>query len=112
MNLLNTNDYLVLNKIVDIETGKGISKLRGVTVVELSEITGFSTTKIRNSLKKLKDRGFIDFAIKRVRSDTFHITELGVKELESIGQPVIKDIDLNQDYIENEEINENEGEVE
>lgn len=101
MSLLNTNDYLVLNKIVDVENGIGISKLRGVTVVELSEITGFSTTKIRNTLKKLKEKGFIDFAIKRVRSDTFHITEAGVRELEAIGQPVIKDIDLVMEELDN-----------
>lgn len=102
---LNTNDYKILNNIVDMEKGIGISKLRGTTVVELAATTGFSTTKIRNSLKKLKDLGFVDFAIKRVRSDTFHITEAGVKELESIGKPILKDIDIN-----NEEDNE-EGDV-
>lgn len=86
---LNISDYKVLNSIIDRDTGKGASKLRGVTVVELVEITGFSSTKIRNSLKKLIDRGFVDYAIKRVRSDAFHITEEGMNEMVSIGKSVV-----------------------
>lgn len=93
MNSLNINDYKILNSIVDEATGVGKSKARGVTVIELAEITGFSTTKIRNSIKALMSRGFIDYAIKRVRSDAFHITPLGAKELEIVGQSVLQDIE-------------------
>lgn len=86
---LNISDYQVLNSIIDRDNEKGMSKLRGVTVMELVDITGFSSTKVRNSLKKLIDKGFVAYAIKRVRSDAFHITEDGLHEMMSVGEAVV-----------------------
>lgn len=89
MSNLNTNDYRVLNMIVDIENNLGNSKLRGRTVNELVDSTGLSATKVRSSLKKLIDAGFIDNGIKRIKSNTFHITKLGSEELENIKSDII-----------------------
>lgn len=86
---LNISDYQVLNSIIDRDNKKGMSKLRGVTVMELVDITGFSSTKVRNSLKKLIDKGFVAYAVKRVRSDAFHITEDGLHEMMSVGEAVV-----------------------
>lgn len=84
MNVLNTNDYFVLNKIVDKDKNLGTSKLRGITVCEIAESTGLSSTKVRNSLKKLLMEGFVDNAIKRIKSNTYHITEKGIREIEQV----------------------------
>lgn len=84
MNTLNTNDYFILNKIVDVDNNLGSSKLRGITVVEIAETTNLSTTKVRNSIKKLIEAGFVDNAIKRVKSHTYHITEKGIQEIENV----------------------------
>ena len=89
MSVLNTNDYRVLNMIVDIENNLGNSKLRGRTVDEVVKSTGLSTTKVRSSLKKLIESGFIDNGIKRIKSSTFHITQLGSEELENIKTDII-----------------------
>lgn len=89
MSVLNTNDYRVLNMIVDIENNLGNSKLRGRTVDEVVKSTGLSTTKVRSSLKKLIESGFIDNGIKRIKSSTFHITKLGSEELENIKTDII-----------------------
>jgi predicted transcriptional regulator len=100
MPTLNTSDYKVLNSILDLDTKRGLSKLRGTTIIELSELTGYSTTKVRNSIKILKEVGFVDNAVKRVRAEAYHITPEGLKELEMIGQSVIgydPESDLEQD---------------
>jgi DNA-binding transcriptional regulator GbsR (MarR family) len=89
MSDLNTNDYRVLNMIVDIENNLGNSRLRGRTVDELVNSTGLSTTKVRSSLKKLIESGFIGNGIKRIKSNTFHITQIGSEELESIKTDII-----------------------
>lgn len=89
MSSLNTNDYRVLNMIVDIENNLGNSRLRGRTVDELVKSTGLSATKVRSSLKKLIECGFIGNGIKRIKSNTFHITQLGSEELENIKTDII-----------------------
>lgn len=105
MDSLNTNDYAILNSVVDTDRNIGMSKLRGVTVVELSEITGFSTTKIRNSLKKLREHKYVDYGVKRVKQETFHITRLGVEVLTKIGENICG-IDEEEEY--DDTINEDE----
>ena len=75
---LNLSDYQILNSIIDRENSKGISKLRGITTIELADITGFSLTKIRATLSK------------------FHITEKGLNEMIAVGMDVV-DIDNNRE---------------
>lgn len=84
MAILNTNDYLILNKVVDTERNLGSSRLRGITIEELANRTGLSTTKIRTGIKKLLDEGFVDNAVKRVKSNAYHITEKGLNEIEAV----------------------------
>ena len=93
---LNLSDYQILNSIIDRENSKGISKLRGITTIELADITGFSLTKIRNTLSKLLDKGFVDYAVKRGKSNAFHITEKGLNEMIAVGMDVV-DIDNNRE---------------
>lgn len=97
---LNISDYEVLNSVIDRDNGRGMSKLRGITILELAEITNFSSTKVRNSIKKLLEKGFVDFAVKRVRSDAFHITENGINALKELGATIVS---IDDDTIEDDE---------
>lgn len=105
MEELNSNDYKVLNSVIDTETNTGISKLRGRTVVELSDSTGLSTSKTRSALKKLLDKEFVAKGIKRVKSETFYITAAGINELKDITKAVdgIEIEDSVEEYQEGEE---------
>lgn len=89
--MLDFSDYKILNNVVDYERGVGDSKLRGTTVYEISETTGLSVAKIRRAMKKLLEKGFVDFSAKRGRAETFHITKAGLEEIESVGQSVLED---------------------
>mgnify|MGYP006923223023 CR=1 FL=1 len=42
-------------------------------------------------VKKLLEKGFVDFSAKRGRAETFHITKAGLEEIESVGQSVLED---------------------
>jgi predicted transcriptional regulator len=81
---INTNDCFILNNIVYKEKNLGYTKVRGITVEEVIARTNLSSTKVRGTLKKLLASGYIDYGIKRIKSNTFHITKKGLDLLDEI----------------------------
>ena len=80
MKLLNTNDFIILSSIRDKKNNFGMCKARGSTVKMIVERSRLSESTVRRSLKKLLDKGYIDYAIRQVNKDAFYVTELGMKE--------------------------------
>jgi hypothetical protein len=81
MQKLNSNDYKILESIVDKEKNRGLAKGRGSTLKQLVEKTGFSDVKIRNTLKVLLELNYITEGVKKIKAKTYCITEVGLKEL-------------------------------
>ena len=80
-------DITIIESIMDKKKKKGFSKSNGTNVNEIKDITGFSLSKIRSSLKKFKDMGWIEEGIKEERVKNYYVTEkgfLGIAELTQI----------------------------
>lgn len=86
---LNSNDYKILESIVDKEKNRGLSRGRGSTLQQLVEKTGFSDVKVRNTIKVLLEMGLIEEGVKKVRARTFYISEKGIEELKDLRKTVI-----------------------
>lgn len=84
MDNINTNDCYILNNIVDKKKNLGYTKARGITVEEVISKTNLSSTKVRATLKKLITIGCVDYGIKRIKSNTYHITKKGLDLLDEI----------------------------
>lgn len=83
-NKLNSNDYKILESIIDVKNNRGKSKGRGSTLKQIAEKTELSEIKIRKTIKVLLELGFIDFAVKKVRANAYYVTEDGVKNITEV----------------------------
>lgn len=84
MKSLNTNDFIILSSIRDSKNNFGMCKARGSTVKMIIEKSKLSESTVRRSLKKLLDKGFVDYGIKQINKDSFYVTELGIKEISDV----------------------------
>lgn len=84
MVLLNTNDYVVLSSARDKKNNFGLCKARGMTVKMLITNSKLSESTVRRSIKKLLEKGFIDYGVRQINKDTFYVTELGIEEITEI----------------------------
>lgn len=79
------NDYKVLKAIIERNNErKGLCKGDGTTITELIEKTGLSEKKIRLTLKRFNESAFVTKGVKKGRAETYILTILGVKELNSL----------------------------
>ncbi len=78
---LNSNDYRILESIIDNEKNRGLSRGRGSTIVQIIEKTGFSVVKIRSTIKVLLEMGLILDGVKKVKANAYYLTKEGLQEL-------------------------------
>lgn len=78
-------DYEILKAIIDRNNErKGLCKGDGTTIKEIIEKTELSDKKIRQTLKKFEQKGFISKGLKIVKADTYILTQEGFRELNSL----------------------------
>lgn len=83
---LNKNDYRVLNMF---RSKKAYSKLKGLTIKQISEEVELSQRRIRLAKDKLLALNYIEEGVRDGRSNTFFITEKGKSELIEIASGVL-----------------------
>ena len=84
------NDYRIMKAILDQnDKDKGRRRDKGTTIVEIEEKTNLSSRKIRDTLKKCIDCGYVVEGIRLIRTKTFLITTDGFNELNSLRKNII-----------------------
>ena len=68
---------------------RGISKAKGTTIPQIVEKTNLSVSKVRGSIKRLKEEGWIDDAIKVVNHISYYVTKKGIDELKNLSRSVL-----------------------
>lgn len=86
MRMLTENDYRILSRVFDNKSKKGFSRATGSTIEDVKAKIELSESKIRDALKTLIEYGYVEKGIKKVRKDTFFITELGLNDLRKINE--------------------------
>lgn len=87
------NDYDILKAIINKnDRTKGLSKVNGTTVKEITEKTTLCDKKIRQTLKKFEEVGFICKAIKQGRAESFMLTEEGFLELKNLNKNIFGEV--------------------
>lgn len=85
MDQFTENDFKILKAILDRgDNKKGLSIVTGTTVEEIVVKTNLSSKKIRDTLNKFKEIGYVDEGIKKVRTKTYIMTKEGLLFLKSI----------------------------
>jgi len=80
-----TKDYEILKAIINRnDEKKGLCKANGTTIKEIIEKTQLSDKKVRLTLKRFEEEGFITKGVKNAKADTFILTEEGFIELKSL----------------------------
>lgn len=80
-----TKDYNILKSI--IEKGnkkKGLCKGYGTTIKEIIDKTKLSDKKVRVTLAKFEEEGFIEKTIKATNANAYIMTKKGMDELSSL----------------------------
>jgi len=89
MSNLNSNDYKILECIVDKEKNRGLAIGRGSTLKQVIDKTGFSEVKIRNTIKVLLKEGLIIEGVKKVRAKSYCINKEGIEKLKELKTNII-----------------------
>lgn len=88
-----SKDYEILKAIINRDNrAKGMSKMNGTTIKEIVEKTSLCDKKVRQTIKKFEEIGFICKAIKQGRADSFMLTEEGFVELTSLKQNILGEV--------------------
>lgn len=87
------NDYRILKSIIDRSSKKkGLSKSEGTSIKELIAKTGLSDKKIRETIKKFIEVGYITHATSIIREKTYMLTPLGFKELNDLRKNIFGEV--------------------
>lgn len=86
---LNSNDYKILESIIDREKNRGLSTGRGSTKKQIMEKAKLSNVKVGNTLKALLEEELIAFAVKHAQANTYCITEKGIAKLKELKTNII-----------------------
>ena len=86
---LNSNDYKILTCVVDKEKNRGLAIGRGSTLKQITEKTGFSSVKVRNTIKVLLEEELIIEGVKKVRAKTYCISQKGINKLKELQTNII-----------------------
>lgn len=79
------NDYRILISIIDRDNAsKGLCKGNGTSIKELVNKTNLSDKKIRLTVKKFIEVGFITEGASIVKQKTYILTPLGFEEMNSL----------------------------
>lgn len=79
------NDYKILKAIIDRNNEKkGLCKISGTTIKELVSKTQLSDKKVRLTIAKFLEEGFISEGASIVKAKTYILTQKGFEELNSL----------------------------
>lgn len=91
--IFTTNDYEILKAIINRDDKKkGLCKANGTTVKEIIDKTKLSDRKVRLTLKRFEEVGFITKGAKIAKADTFILTEEGFLELKSLRMNIFGEV--------------------
>lgn len=80
--MFTTKDYDILKNIMDRNNRiKGLSLGDGTTIQELVDKTQLSEKKVRTTIKKFIEAGYITEALKKERAKSYMLTKVGMAEL-------------------------------
>jgi len=88
-NNLNTNDYYILQCVIDVEQNRGLVQGRGSTKKQIIEKSGFSSFKVHNTLKVLLQLELISYGVKHEKAKTYCITKKGYEILKKLKESII-----------------------
>lgn len=92
-----TADYGILKAIIDRNDRlKGMSKVNGTTISDIIIKTNLSDKKIRATIKKFEQIGYITKALKQGKASSYMITQKGLYELKSIKCNILGEVDNNE----------------
>lgn len=87
------NDYKILKAIISRnDEKKGLCKSNGTSIQELVEKTQLSDKKVRLTIKKFLDVGFIEEATAIVRKKTYILTQRGFEELNNLRKNIFGEV--------------------
>ncbi len=77
------NDYRILKAIIDRNNEKkGLCKSNGTTIKEIINKTKLSDKKVRLTLKKFEEEGYVCKGLKIIKADSYMLTPRGFEELD------------------------------
>lgn len=86
-------DYKILRAIINKDDRvKGMTRLNGTTIKEIIDKTSACDKKVRQTLKKFEEVGFVCKAIKQGKAVTYMITEEGLMELKSLKMNILGEV--------------------
>lgn len=85
----NSNDYKILECVVDKDKNRGLSLGRGSTLKQIVDKTGLSIVKVRNTIKILLQKGYVIEGVKKERAKSYCITEEGIKKIRELKKNII-----------------------
>ena len=77
----NLNDIKIFLNISNKDKTVGFNKFKGSTISDIVERTELSYVKVSQVIKRLIKLGYIEEGLKKVRSKTFYINDIGIKKL-------------------------------
>lgn len=89
---LTRGDIEIFRSIVDKKSEIGTCKIKAVTIDDLAERSGFSKPKVRATLKKLIQLGWVEEGIKIVNKKSYYVTAFGVAEVAKISKSVLSEV--------------------
>lgn len=88
------NDYKILKAIMNRgDKLKGLCKSKGTTIKEIVEKVKLSDRKVRVTLKRFEEVGYVTRAMKIGKADAFMLTESGMAELKSLKINIFGEVD-------------------
>lgn len=76
------NDFKILKSIIDRgDKKKGLSISTGTSIQEIITKTGLSSKKVRDTIKKCVELGYVQEGLARVRTKTYILTTNGLSVL-------------------------------
>lgn len=85
MDQLTENDFKILKSILNRgDKKKGLSMVNGTTIEEIVNKTNLSDKKVRDTINKFKEVGYVTEGIKKVRTKTYILTKEGFIFLNNI----------------------------
>lgn len=84
------NDFKILKAILSRgDKLKGLSLMNGTTIAEIVEKTGLSDKKVRTTIKKCVDAGYVTEGLAKVRTKTYLLTKDGLLVIKSIRKNIL-----------------------
>lgn len=79
------NDFRILKSILDRgDKKKGLTIVNGTSIEEIVNKTELSDKKVRDTINKFKEVGYVTEGIKKVRTKTYILTKEGFSFLNNI----------------------------